>query len=72
VRDDDGYLQVLLDPDRDAGEVGYLAVRRAIERVDADESYRSVASDVPILARTTLMSNEYSQGRRPPTVVSRR
>jgi hypothetical protein len=33
---------------------GYLDVRRAIERIDADESYRSVASDVPNLARTTL------------------
>ena len=29
-RDDDGYLHVLLDPDQDAGEVGYLEVRRAL------------------------------------------
>jgi DNA invertase Pin-like site-specific DNA recombinase len=63
-RDADGYLQVLLDPDRDAGEVGYLDVRRAIERVGADESYRSVASDVPNLARTTLMSIHKDADRR--------
>jgi DNA invertase Pin-like site-specific DNA recombinase len=63
-RDADGYLQVLLDPDRTAGEVGYLDVRRAIERVDADESYRSVASDVPNLARTTLMNIHKDDERR--------
>ena len=34
-RGEDGYLHVLLDPDQDAGEVGYLEVRRALERVDA-------------------------------------
>ncbi|MFC6964736.1 hypothetical protein [Halocatena marina] len=55
-RDADGYLQVVLDPARDAGEVGYLDVRRAIERVDEGESYRRVSRDVPNLARTTLMS----------------
>lgn len=46
--DDDGSLHVLLDPDRAAGEVGYLAVRRAIERVAADESSRSVATEYQI------------------------
>lgn len=64
-RDDDGYLQVFLDPDRDAGEVGYLDVRRAIERVDNDESYRSVARDVPNLARTTLINIHKDDDRRP-------
>lgn len=63
-RDDDGYLQVLLDPDRDAGEIGYLDVRRAIERVDVDESYRSVATSVPNLARTTFMSIHKDDARR--------
>jgi hypothetical protein len=63
-RDADGYLQVLLDPDRNAGEVGYLDVRQAIKRVDADESYRSVASDVPNLARTTLVSIHQDVDRR--------
>ncbi len=63
-RDDDGYLQVLLDPDRDAGEVGYLDVRRALERVDNEASYRSVARDVPNLARTTLMSIHKNDDRR--------
>jgi DNA invertase Pin-like site-specific DNA recombinase len=64
ARDDDGYLQVLLDPDRTDGEVGYLGVRRAIERVDDGASYRSVASDVPNLARTTLMSIHKDDDRR--------
>lgn len=63
-RDDDGFLQVLLDPDRDDGEVGYLDVRRALERVDDGESYRSVARDVPNLARTTLMSIHKDEDRR--------
>jgi DNA invertase Pin-like site-specific DNA recombinase len=63
-RDADGYLQVLLDPDRAAGEVGYLDVRHAIERVDDNESYRSVAADVPNLARTTLMSIHKDDDRR--------
>ncbi len=63
-RDDDGYLQVLLDPDRDTGEVGYLDVRRALERDDGEESYRSVARDVPNLARTTLMSIHKNDDRR--------
>lgn len=63
-RDDDGYLQVLLDPDRTDGEVGYLGVRRAIERVDEGASYRSVANDVPNLARTTLMSIHKDEARR--------
>ncbi|MFC6965071.1 recombinase family protein [Halocatena marina] len=63
-RDADGYLQVVLDPDRDAGKVGYLDVRRAIERVDEGESYRRVARDVPNLARTTLMSIHKDDERR--------
>ena len=37
------YLHMLLDPDQDASEIGYLEVRRALERVDAGESYRAVA-----------------------------
>jgi hypothetical protein len=54
--DDDSYLHVLLNPDQDAGEVGYLEVRRAIERIEADESYRTVARDLPNLTRQTLMT----------------
>ena len=55
-RDEDGYLHVLLDPDQNAGEVGYLEVRRAVERIEADESYRAVACDLPNLTRQTLMN----------------
>jgi DNA invertase Pin-like site-specific DNA recombinase len=54
ARDDDGYLQPVLDPDHEHGEVGYLEVRSALTRVDAGESYRSVANDVPNLSRVSL------------------
>jgi DNA invertase Pin-like site-specific DNA recombinase len=62
--DDDGYLQVLLDPDRDAGEVGYLEVRRALERVSDSESYRAVAQDMPNLTRQGLMKIHKDPDRR--------
>ncbi|WP_256686126.1 recombinase family protein [Halococcus qingdaonensis] len=61
---DDGYLQVLLDPDREAGEVGYLEVRRALERVNDDESYRAVARDMPNLTRQGLMKIDKDPARR--------
>jgi DNA invertase Pin-like site-specific DNA recombinase len=54
ARDDDGYLQPVLDSDHEHGEVGYLEVRSALTRVDAGESYRSVANDVPNLSRVSL------------------
>ena len=54
ARDDDGYLQPVLDPDHENGEVGYLEVRSALTRVDAGESYRSVASDIAHLSRVSL------------------
>ena len=50
VRDDDGYLQPIPDPDRESGEVGYLEVHSALTRVNAGESYRSVANDIPNLS----------------------
>jgi DNA invertase Pin-like site-specific DNA recombinase len=63
-RDNDGYLHVLLDPNQDAGEIGYLEVRRAIERVDTGESYRTVARDLPNLTRQTLMNIHKDSERR--------
>jgi DNA invertase Pin-like site-specific DNA recombinase len=63
-RDDDGYLHVLLDPDQDDGEVGYLEVRRALERIETDESYRTVARDLPNLTRQTLMNIHKDPQRR--------
>ena len=54
TRDDDGYLQPVLDPDHEHGEVGYLEVRSALTRVNAGESYRSVVKDVPNLSRVSL------------------
>ncbi|WP_435079987.1 recombinase family protein [Halococcus sp. AFM35] len=62
--DDDGYLQVLLDPDREDGEVGYLEVRRALERVSDSESYRAVARDMPNLTRQGLMKIHKDPDRR--------
>jgi len=60
----DGYLHVLLDPEQDDGEVGYLEVRRALERIDAGESYRAVARDLPNLTRPTLMNIHKDAERR--------
>ena len=61
---DNGYLHMLLNPDQDAGEVGYLEVRRAIKRVDTSESYRTVARDLPNLTRQTLMNIHENPERR--------
>ena len=55
-RDDDGYLQLIHEADRDAGEISYLEMRSAIERVDDGESYRSVAADTPNVNRATIMT----------------
>lgn len=62
-RDDEGYLQPLLDPDRDDGEVGYLELRRALERLDDGESYRSVANGLP-LSRQALSNIDQDDDRR--------
>jgi DNA invertase Pin-like site-specific DNA recombinase len=64
ARDDDGYLQTILDPDRENGEISYLEVRSALTRVDAGESYRSVANDVPNLSRTSLSRIHKNEERR--------
>jgi len=63
-RDAEGYLQVVLDPDREAGETGYLEVRTALERVDDSESYRRVAQDLPTLTRQGLMQIHKDDERR--------
>ncbi|RBI58321.1 resolvase [halophilic archaeon] len=63
TRDGEGYLQPLLDPDHDAGEVGYLELRDAIERVDDGESYNSVASGLP-LSRQALSNIHQDSERR--------
>lgn len=47
-RDDEGYLQPIIDANRDEGEVSYLEVQEAIERVENGESYNSVAKSLPI------------------------
>ena len=63
-RDDDGYLQLIHEADRDSGEVSYLEIRAAIERVDEGESYRLVAGDTPNIGRSTLMSIHKDNDRR--------
>ena len=63
-RDDDGYLQLIHEADRDAGEISYLEMRSAIERVDNGESYRSVAADTPNVNRATIMTIYKDDDRR--------
>ena len=62
-RDDNGYLQLIHEADREAGEISYLEMRSAIERVDEGESYRSVAADTPNIGRSTLMSIHKDEDR---------
>lgn len=52
ARDDDGYLQPNLNPDHDAGETGYLELRRALEQIDSGASYRSTATGLPVTRQT--------------------
>lgn len=47
-RDDEGYLQPIIDANRDEGEVSYLEVQEALERVENGGSYNSVAESLPI------------------------
>lgn len=63
VRDSDGFLQPNLNPDHDAGEVGYLELRSALERIDDGDSYRSVAKSLPV-TRQTLSSIDNDPDRR--------
>lgn len=51
----------LLDLDQDASEIGSLEGRQALERVDASESYRAIARDLPNLTRQTLMNIQKDQ-----------
>lgn len=63
VRDADGYLQPNLDPDHDAGEVGYLELRTALERIEQGESYRKAAEPLPV-TRQTLSRIDQNDERR--------
>ena len=63
TRDDEGYLQPNLDPDHDAGEVGYLEVRSALEQIDNGESYRKAANGLRV-TRQTLSSIDQDEERR--------
>lgn len=63
TRDGEGYLQPNLDPDHDAGEVGYLEVRSALEQIDNGESYRKAADGLRV-TRQTLSSIDQDEDRR--------
>lgn len=63
VRDGDGYLQPNLNPDHDAGEVGYLELRSALEDIDDGASYRSIAKRLPV-TRATLSTIDNDADRR--------
>lgn len=60
-RDDRGYLRPNLNPAPD--EVGYFEMRDALQRIGAGESYRSVASELPI-TRQTLSAIDRDEERR--------
>lgn len=62
-RDDDGYLQPVLDPDHDAGETGYLEIRAALEQIDDGGSYRKTAEPLPV-TRQTLAAIDNDPDRR--------
>jgi DNA invertase Pin-like site-specific DNA recombinase len=63
-RDGDGYLQPVLDPDHDAGEVGYLEIRTRLEKIEAgDLSYRAAADGIPV-TRQTLSTIHNDEDRR--------
>ena len=62
--DQDGYLQLICDADRDAGEVSYLDMQTAIERVVDGESYQSLAAETSHLSRVTLMDIHKEDDRR--------
>lgn len=62
-RDSDGYLTPLLNPDRDAGEVGYLEIRDALARIEDGESYRKAARGINT-TRQTLSSIHQDEDRR--------
>jgi DNA invertase Pin-like site-specific DNA recombinase len=47
-RDGEGYLQPIIDADREEGEVSYIEVQEALQRVKNGESYNSVAKSLPI------------------------
>ena len=63
-RDSEGYLQLIREADRDAGEISYLEIRTTIERVDDGDSYRLVAKDTPNLNQATLMDIHKNDERR--------
>ena len=62
-RDNEGYLQPIINPDHDAGETGYLELRNALKRIDDGESYRSVATGLPI-TRQSLSNIDQDDERR--------
>lgn len=47
-RDDEGYLQPILDADRGNGEVSYIEMQEALERIDGGESYNAVSDSLPV------------------------
>ena len=62
-RDSEGYLQPILDANRDEGEVSYIEVQEALERIEAGESYRSVAQTLPV-TRQALSNIDQDEERR--------
>lgn len=62
-RDEEGYLQPIIDADRDDGEVSFFEMQKALERIDSGESYNSVSDSLPI-TRQGLSNIDQDEDRR--------
>ncbi|WP_394743065.1 recombinase family protein [Natronococcus roseus] len=64
TRSDEGYLHPLVSPDYESGETGFFDVAEALEKLEAGESYRAVARELPNCTRQTLMNIDKDEERR--------
>lgn len=63
-RDDESFLQPIIDPDHDAGETGYLELRNALEAIENGESYRSAAEGLPVTRQSLSNISRDDERRR--------
>ncbi|WP_207588502.1 recombinase family protein [Halomontanus rarus] len=61
---EDGYLRPNIDPDYEEGETGYFDIVEAMEAIQNEESYNSVAKRTPNVTRQTLSNIDQDEERR--------